>query len=652
MRTGGYAAASQSACGEERACSLDSREAVKAGAGVLEVSICQKGLAKMDLPWEKGRFAMLAAAAKGRRLRFAVSCAATLLNVFFYFVSPQIIRVTIDSIIGLQAIEKPRALVALIDALGGVQALRDNLWICVTALVAAAVLTGVFNFLRRYYGLEISEHVAQNLRNQCYKHIQQLPWEWHVGSQTGDIIQRCTSDVDTIRNFIHNHFIELLRIIAVFAASLAVMFSMDVFMSLMSLALIPVILLFSFIYFKRIVVQFGKADEAEGDMQACTQENYTGVRVVRAFGRERFEVDRFKGKTQKYTDIWVGIGKMLGNFWGIGDAVTGLQLAIVVGAGVFRCAAGDLTPGTFFAFYTYCNMMIWPVRQLGRIISEFSKAAVSAGRIRDILSAKPERDPEDAVSPEIKGEIAFENVSFSYGGNTVLKNLSFTLKPGKTLAVLGATGSGKSSLVHLLSRLYDLPEGSGRITADGVDIRDISRAHLRKSVGLCLQEPFLFSKTIRENIAATRPDASLEDVRAAARTACIDEAITSFADGYDTIVGERGVTLSGGQKQRVAMARMLLAGTPIMVFDDSLSAVDTETDARIRAALKTRTKDAAVVIISHRTSTLMQADEILVLRDGEAKELGTHAELMALGGDYRKIFDLQGSVADELEEDA
>jgi ATP-binding cassette subfamily B protein len=312
---------------------------------------------------------------------------------------------------------------------------------------------------------------------------------------------------------------------------------------------------------------------------------------------------------------------------------------------VFRCVQGDLSPGVFLAFYTYCNWMIWPVRQLGRILADLSKTFVAAGRVHDILSVEPESDPPDALSPHLKGEICFKNVNFNYGkGEPVLRDINFTLKPGESLAILGATGSGKSTMVHLLNRLYDLKDTDGLITIDGIDIRKISRVHLRRYIGLCLQEPFLFSKTIRNNIAMINPSLEMDDVRSAASVAMVDETIAGFSEGYETIIGERGVTLSGGQKQRVAIARMLVTNAPVMIFDDSLSAVDTDTDAKIRAALRKRVKDAAVIIISHRISTLMQADKILVLKDGTVEELGSHSELLQKNGSYRRIFDLQKGI--------
>jgi ATP-binding cassette subfamily B protein len=613
----------------------------------------------MILPWKGGRISLIAAAAEGRKLSLFICCAATLGTVAFSLVNPQIIRYTIDSVIGAAPLEAPVFVSRLIDSIGGLEALRQNIWICAIVIIALALIAEACNLVRTYKGLEIGETIAWKLWNKLYAHIQKLPWDWHVKCQTGDIIQRCTTDVDNIRGFVQNHLSELLRTVCVFAIAVAMMFSMDVYMSLISLVLVPVILIFSIFYFRRVSRNFARADVAEGIMQAAAQENYTGVRVVRAFGREAWEVEKFSSKTLSYAKIWNEIGRMLGLFWGAGDLLSGLQLTIILAAGVWRCVQGDLTPGTFLAFYAYCNWMIWPIRQLGRILSDLSKTKVATDRVREILAAEPETDPPDALYPEIKGEICFDKVKFSYGeGEPVLHDISFTLKPGETMAILGATGSGKSSLVHLLSRLYDLPEGSGVIKIDGIDIRKIARLHLRRNIGLCLQEPFLFSKTIRENINATlepKLDESFEmtELENAAKTAMVHETIIGFADGYNTIIGERGVTLSGGQKQRVAIARMLAGKAPVMIFDDSLSAVDTETDARIRAALRHRIKDSslratAVIIISHRISSLMQADKILVLKGGTVEDIGSHRELMEKDGTYRRIFELQAAGVDEI----
>jgi len=601
----------------------------------------------MKLPWKGGRAGLIVAAAEGRHFFFFLCAATTLGTVAFSFLNPQIIRLTVDSVIGDLPLNVPAFIINMLAPIGGVPFLRANIWFCALMVAAAALLSGLCNSARRYTSIDIGETVAWKLRNGLYSHIQKLPYDWHVSCQTGDIIQRCTTDVDNIRGFIQNHLSELLRTFSVFVVALYMMFSMDVFMSLMALVLIPAILIFSIIYFKRVSREFQKADEAEGAMQAASQENYTGVRVVRAFGREAYEVEKFSEKTKTLQDIWIRIGKMLGLFWGGGDLFTGLQLAIIVGAGVWRSVAGALTPGTFLAFYTYCNWMIWPVRSLGRILSELSKTMVASNRVREILQAEPETDPPGALTPELKGEVCFKNVSFCYGkGEPVLRDISFTLKPGESLAILGATGSGKSTLVHLLSRLYDLKDDEGQITVDGIDIRRISRPHLRRHIGLCLQEPFLFSKTIRENIAIARPEMELAELRSAAAVAMVDETIEGFSEGYNTIIGERGVTVSGGQKQRLSIARMLASNAPVMIFDDSLSAVDTETDAKIRAALRRRVHDAAVIIISHRVSSLMQADKILVLKDGTVEDIGSHAELLERKGTYSRIFELQQGMSD------
>ena len=602
----------------------------------------------MKLPWEGGRIGLLIAASEGRRLRFLFFTFATLGTILFLFLNPQIIRMTIDSVIGDLPLVAPPFVHSIVKALGGLEFLKQNIWICAIFSLFSALLSALCTVARRYTIIEIAETVTWKLRNTLYGYIQKLPYDWHVSCQTGDIIQRCTSDVDHIRSFIQNQLLDLVRIFFIVSIALFMMFSMDVFMTLMSLIVIPIIVVFSIVYFRKVSKEFTKADEAEGDLQAASQENYTGVRVVRAFGRESFEMDKFSKKTKLYQDIWVRIGKMLGLFWGAGDMFVGLQLAIIIGAGVWRSVNGNLSPGTFIAFYTYSNLMIWPVRGLGRILSELSKTLVASGRLKDILSAIPETDPPDALTPHLKGEVSFDRVSFGYkDSEPILRDISFSLSPGESLAILGATGSGKSSLVHLLGRLYELKEGQGTISIDGIDIRRIARPHLRRSIGLCLQEPFLFSKSIRDNIAMSHPEMNLEELKKAAAIAMIDDTIEGFAEGYDTVIGERGVTISGGQKQRVAIARMLAGNAPIMIFDDSLSAVDTETDAKIRSALR-GIKNTAVIIISHRISSLMQADKILVLKNGTVEDIGSHEELLERGGSYRRIFDLQRGLADGL----
>jgi ATP-binding cassette subfamily B protein len=370
------------------------------------------------------------------------------------------------------------------------------------------------------------------------------------------------------------------------------------------------------------------------------QENLTGVRVVRAFGQEKAEIEKFRRQNDHYTALWEDMGKTLSRFWSISDILSGIQVMLVVLFGAVFCVHGSLLSGEYIAFISYNSMLVWPIRQLGRMISEMSKAGVSIDRVAYIMNAPVEADEADAFEAPMDGDISFEHVSFRYDdGPEILHDISFTMKAGTTLGILGGTGSGKSTLMLLLDKLYPLEEG--RITIGGTDIRSIRTAHLRRNIGMVLQEPFLFSRTIRENIGIAAPDAEMEAIREAAQAAALDESITSFTSGYETMVGERGVTLSGGQKQRAAIARMLVNNTPIMVFDDSLSAVDTETDAKIRKAISQHFGKSSLILISHRITTLSAADKILVLDRGRIVEEGTHETLKSAKGIYQKIYEAQ-----------
>ena len=559
---------------------------------------------------------------------------------------PQIISFTVDSVLGGEPPDLPGFLRPLIP----VDQLRAEplsfLWLAAGAVVLAAAVRGVCIYGMRINLAKGSEGFVKGLRDGLYSHIQRLSFAWHTAHATGDIIQRCTSDVEVIRTFVCNQLMEVVRTVYLIVLYPSIMVAMNWRLAMVSLAFIPISLLASWVFYGKISTRFKAADEAEGELTTCAQENLTGVRVVRAFGRERFEIDRFGEKNDRFSALWVELGKLLSIYWASGAFLTCLQVMAVVVAGTVAAVEGGLSLGEFQAFVIYNSAMAWPVRSLGRVLSDMSKAGVSLDRVGYILQAGEEKDGPQAKTVRLSGDIAFDHVTFGYEGQEVLQDVSFTIPWGSTFAILGGTGSGKSTLVHLLDRLYDLGEGQGKITVGGTDIRDISREELRRQIGLVLQEPFLFSQTIRENIAATRPDAAEEELRACAQIACVDEAITELAEGWDTVVGERGVTLSGGQKQRVAIARMLLQNAPVMVFDDSLSAVDAETDARIRAALKERMADATVILISHRVTTLMQADRILVLDGGRVADVGSHAQLISRPGIYKEIYDIQMSSDD------
>lgn len=562
---------------------------------------------------------------------------------------PQVIRISVDGVLG----KDPSKIPAWVKAFLSEETIRDNpgrmLTIGAIAIVVLAAVNIAANYYSKVFAAKGSESFVKGMRDRLYDHIQKLPYSWHVKNQTGDIIQRCTSDVDVVRNFVTNQLMEVFRIIFLIVFYMAIMFSMNGKISLIAVSFFPIVILYSGYFFSKIARHFQEADEAEGVLSSVVQENLTGVRVVRAFGRESFERDRFDEKNEHFAGLWIYLGKFMSLYWSIGDLITGIQILTVICLGVLFTVKGNLTVGEFIAFVSYNSSMAWPVRSLGRIVSEMSKAGVSIDRIAYILDEKEEEDRPGVVKPAINQDIVFDHVNFNYEeGGPVLKDVSFTVPEGKTFAILGNTGSGKSTLVHLLNRLYDLPDGCGKITIGGVDIRDIDRRYLRSQIGMVLQEPFLYSGSIKENVGITREELHFEDIREACEIACVDGAIDSFTDGYETIVGERGVTLSGGQKQRVAIARMLVEHTPVMIFDDSLSAVDAQTDAMIRDALKKRMAGTTVILIAHRITTLMQADCILVLEDGAVAEMGSHEELMRKKGIYRKIYDIQmNTLADD-----
>lgn len=581
---------------------------------------------------------------RGSKRYYLLAILGSLFVTLTEMITPQIIKLTVDSVIGSEPLRVPGFLAALIDAVGGVEALKGNLLWIAAAVVLIAALTAVFRFINLLETARASETFVCRIRNLLFAHIQRLPFAWHMKNQTGDIIQRCTSDVDTVRNFVTDQFMNVVRISILLVLSLSFMISMNLRLSVVAMVSIPVIFTYSMIFQRKISDRFTKCDESEGVLSTIAQENLTGVRVVRAFGREKYEKDRFEKQNNVYTNLWMRLCKVLAIFWGTGDFVSLLQVMLIIVLGSVLSVQGEMTAGEFIAFISYNSMLTWPVRQLGRVIADMSKASVSIDRINYIMSSPEEEDRPGALEPDLKQDIVFDHVTFAYDDNPpVLKDVSFTIPAGSTFAILGSTSSGKSTLMYLLNRLYEVPEGCGTVSIGGVDVRDIRADYLRRGVGMCLQEPFLFSRTIRENIGITARDMDMGEIRRAASIACVDEAISDFAHGYDTVVGERGVTLSGGQKQRTAIARMLTQRAPIMVFDDSLSAVDAETDLKIRTQLKTHLGGSTVILISHRVTTLMSADCILVLDKGRVQQMGTHEELMAQEGIYRHIFNMQMS---------
>jgi ATP-binding cassette subfamily B protein len=558
---------------------------------------------------------------------------------------PQIIRAAVDCALGGQEGDFPTFVMKLVDRIGGFAYLGKNLHIMALAVLMVALVQVVSQYAFRVYNTKASETLVKSMRDQLFAHIQRLPFSWHMKNRTGDIIQRCTSDIDTTKNFLSEQLTAIFRISLLLVLSITFMVLMHPLLTLIALIPTPVIILYSFHFHKKVHDGFEACDESEGKLSAMAQENLTGVRVVRAFGQERAEIDKFQKQNDHYTSLWEKMGKTLSQFWSVSDILSGVQVMLVVVFGAYFCVKGNLHSGEYIAFISYNAMMVWPIRQLGRMISELSKAGVSIDRVAYIMNAPAEQDEPDAVEADMAGDICFEHVSFGYENSPqILHDIHFTMQAGTTLGILGGTGSGKSTLMLLLDKLYPLEEGCGRITIGGTDIRKIKTEHLRRNIGMVLQEPYLFSRTIAENIGIASPELDMPAIRAAAQAAALDSAVLSFAAGYETMVGERGVTLSGGQKQRAAIARMLMSDTPIMIFDDSLSAVDTETDAKIRQAIAQRFGKASVILISHRITTLSAADKIIVLDRGRIAEEGTHETLKSAGGIYQKIYEAQSGI--------
>ncbi len=594
-------------------------------------------------PRKKRKFGVLTRFLRGHLRFFAAATLISALSILLNFLMPQVVRVTVDSVIGDAPFDLPDFVVRLLENIGGREFLRQNIWVSAAMAVVFAVLSCVCTYLYRLFVAKGSEGVIKSMRNALYRHIQHLPYQWHVSTQTGDIIQRCTSDVDVVRNFLASQLTELFRTVVLVAFALSFMFSMDAVLASVTAAFIPFTVITTAVFFGAIAKRFKIADEAEGDLSSCVQENLTGVRVVRAFGQEAAEIERFEKKNSLFAELWIKLGRVMSLYWSTGGITTGIMELVVVAVGSYFAVSGRLLLGEYLVFLYYAAMIAWPVRAFGRILGDMSKMGVSLERLGEILDEPEEIDDPNGKTPDMSGDIAFEDVSFAYeGGGDVLSHLSFKIPGGCTFGVLGSTGSGKSTLTYLLTRLYDLAPGCGRITVGGVDVKEMRLSHVRKNVGLVLQEPFLFSRTIAENIASLDPNPPMGEIREAARVAALDETVLGFEKGYDTVIGERGVTLSGGQRQRVAIARMLMQKTPIMVFDDSLSAVDALTDQKIRAALSAREGSATTIIISHRITTLMHADCILVLKNGELAEIGSHGELLEKNGLYKRVYDLQG----------
>ncbi len=521
------------------------------------------------------------------------------------------------------------------------------------SFIGLALVEGTFTFMSGRLAAQTAEGIALRLRNYLFDHLQRLTFTYHDQNATGELIQRVTSDLDAVRRFYAEQAIGLGRIVLLFSINLIALLTLNVQLALVSIIVVPFVTLTSYFFFKAVSRRYQIFQEQDARLSTTLQENLSGVRVVKAFARQDYERDKFETENSERLRLGISLLRMHSYFWPISDLMTGIQLLAGYVIGAIMVMDGTITLGTYLA---YVGMIIWiiePMRGLGRIIVQASMGLVSYERVSDIIRADREPLTEGlATLPKpLRGEIVFDRVGFGYEGDAeVLHDISFSVQPGQSIALLGSTGSGKTSLVNLLPRFYDYTGGS--ITLDGIELKDISREYLRANIGIVEQEPFLFSRSIRENITyGVGREVSDAEVEAAARAADVHEVILEFPEDYKTVVGERGVTLSGGQKQRVAIARTLLKNPPILILDNSTSSVDTETEANIREALIGLMDNRTTFIIAHRIQSVMNADLILVLDKGRIVQRGTHETLVNQPGTYQRIYDLQARIETELEKE-
>ncbi len=510
-------------------------------------------------------------------------------------------------------------------------------------LLGLGLLTAALSGIQRYVVEWIAAHIGYDLRNKIYDHIQHLSFSFHDHSQTGQLISRCIEDVRAVQNFFGGSVVELAQLIFLTVGAVWVMLAANVPLTLIGMLPIFPMVWMTFEFGKRITAMFFKVDNVLGDLSARLQENVSGVQVIRAFAREQYEMERFDETNRAYYDARVQVIGTWAKVMPSTDFLVTLCTILILWFGGQLALQGEISVGELVAFNAYVLMLAAPAQQLTHLVNAAGEASAGAKRVLEVLDTAPEiESPAGAVElPVLQGAVEFREVGLKYldEKKDSLSGINLRVQPNQLIALMGATGSGKTSLVNLIPRFYDV--SSGVVLVDGVDVRQAELTSLRRQIGIVLQTSLLFSDTVRANIAYGRPDATEEEIFAAARAAQAHDFITGFAEGYNTLVGERGVTLSGGQRQRIAIARALLLNPRILILDDSTSSVDTQTEALIQQALDTLMEGRTTFVIAHRLSTVRRADLIVVMDKGRIVETGTHADLLALGGLYKQIHDLQ-----------
>ncbi len=580
------------------------------------------------------------------KFRYLLVLTLLLLINIFSLISPIIIGYTTDELLTDKTSNLTYVENVIVTLLGGVQNIKENIWLIGFSLIFVGIIIGVLNFLKGKTSAKLSESIAENLRNNLFEHLINLPYSYFNNINTGDIIQRCTSDIDNIRMFLSVQLVEVIRIVTLMIVALTYMLNFNVQLSLYSTFLLPLSFIFGLVFIKIFDSTFKNFEEREGEVNTVIQENVSGVRVVKAFNNQLYEIEKFNVVNENFNKALRKLLRAFATFWSVSDFLCITQYAIAIIAGAYFGYMDIITTGEYVVFISYTAMLIWPVRQLGRILSEFGKTKVAYGRIKEIFDTPIEMDLVGGDTPNINGDIEFKDFSFKFDDEDTytLKNINLKIKKGERVGILGSIGSGKSTLMHMLLRFHNYDKGS--ITINGNELKTINKKYLRSQIGISLQDNFLYGKTIIENLKIANPEVEEKEIFNVSKIANIHKTFKKFSDGYETQVGEKGVTLSGGQKQRATIARTLIKKTGILIFDDSLSAVDPETDANIRSKLKEVSSELTTIIIAQRINTIMDCDKIVVMDKGTITHIGKHEELINTEGIYKQVWDIQNMQSD------